>query len=140
MEVKGAKNHKGLVFLYECLGTAMLMTGINLSSTIGGLKPIGIILTVYSAILIFGGPGGAHFNPAVTIGVFVKESKLAHGPVALMMIAAQITGAFLAEILLYVCFSLYADTSSRAGYNPAAQGINILCPQGQMTCTPLSIG
>ena len=107
MEVKGAKNHKGFVFLYECLGTAMLMTGINLSSTIspGELKPIGIALTLYSAILIFGGPGGAHFNPAVTIGVFIKEwQPKAHLPIAVMMIFAQITGAILAEVLLYICY------------------------------------
>ena len=72
MEVKGAKNHKGYVFLYECLGTMMLMTGINLSN-FTGLKPVGIALTLFSAILNFGGPGGAHYNPAVTIGVFIKE-------------------------------------------------------------------
>ena len=138
MEVKGGKDHKVLVFIYECLGTAMLMTGINLSSTIGGLKPIGIALTLYSAILIFGGPGGAHYNPAVTIGVFIKEGKISHTPVALIMIAAQIVGAFLAEILLYICFSFYALEGE---HNPATLGFNILCPDGDgNTCTPLSVG
>lgn len=114
MEVKGAKNHKFIVFIYEMLGTAMLMTGINWSSSITpiksilstedtiDLKPIGITMGLYAAILIFGDPGGAHYNPAVTVGVFIKEGKLSNIPIALMMIFAQVVGAFLAEGIVYM--------------------------------------
>ena len=108
MEVKGAKNHKFIVFVYEMLGTAMLMTGINWSSSISStedpinLKPIGITMGLYAAILIFGDPGGAHYNPAVTVGVFIKEGKLSNIPIALMMIFAQVVGAFLAEGIVYM--------------------------------------
>ena len=113
MEVKGARKNRRFVFLYECLGTAMLMTGINWSSAIGALKPVGIAITLFVAILTFGGPGGAHFNPAVTLGVFIKENKMTHLPMAMIMIAAQISGAFLAEGLLYVSLPL-EDTYTTA--------------------------
>jgi len=69
MEVPGGHNNKLFVCLYEALGTAMLLLSINLSQ--GDATAVG--LTLFSSIVVFGPVCGAHFNPAVTTAVFIKE-------------------------------------------------------------------
>lgn len=74
MEVPGGHANKKNVLLYECLGTAFLLVSINMSAHFGGsgsFQPIAVALTLYSLIMIYGPVSGAHFNPAVTVGVFV---------------------------------------------------------------------
>ena len=53
------------VFWGEFIGTFMLMIAINFSN--GNAMAIG--LTLFMAINIAGRQTGAHFNPAVTIGI-----------------------------------------------------------------------
>lgn len=68
MEVPGGYENKLLVCVMEMLGTGMLLLAINWS----GGDWVGIVLTLYCNIIIFGSVSGGHFNPAVTAGVLIR--------------------------------------------------------------------
>ena len=55
--------------MYEVFGTAMLVFAINAATN----HPFGIALVLFESILIAGPICGAHFNPAVTIGVYIMN-------------------------------------------------------------------
>ncbi len=73
MEVKGGKDNKFFVLLFELIGTANLLYAINTSANNHGLQPFAVGLTIFGNICIFGEVTGGRFNPAVTIGVLVSE-------------------------------------------------------------------
>jgi aquaporin Z len=105
MEVPNGKNNKVLVCAYEMMGTAMLQLGINWAGNVGTMKPVGIGMTLFAAIMIFGHVCGAHFNPAVTMGVLIKEMKKQNILFALMIMSSQIVGAFLGEFIMWMGLS-----------------------------------
>jgi glycerol uptake facilitator-like aquaporin len=72
MEIVSANDNKIFVFLYEALGTALLLFAINIQggSTFG---QFGIAFMLFAWLLIGGPITGAHYNPAVTIGVFISN-------------------------------------------------------------------
>jgi glycerol uptake facilitator-like aquaporin len=57
------------LFLYEFLGTIILVFAINMSKG----DPFAIGLTLFTLIVITHEVSGAHFNPAVTVAVFIME-------------------------------------------------------------------
>jgi len=67
MEVKGAKDNKSNVCLFEAIGTGILMIAMNW----GGENPSAMAGTLFGGIMLFDGISGAHFNPAVTLGVLL---------------------------------------------------------------------
>ena len=69
MEVRGAETKKCAVFTYEMLGTAILVFNILVS----GGEPAAGALTLFSVILVLNPVTGAHFNPSVTIGVYISR-------------------------------------------------------------------
>jgi len=92
MEVPGAENRKGTVFLYEMLGTALFIYGIMLTYSAAS-----IAFSLAASILIFGSITGGHFNPAVTLGVYISEGKYRDNLSWLGLVwVAQILGGFLA--------------------------------------------
>ena len=105
MEVPNGKNNKILVCAYEMMGTAMLQLGINWAGSVGDLKPVGIGMTLFAAIMLFGHVSGAHYNPAVTMGVLIKEYKKENIAFALMIMASQIVGAFVGELMMFIGLS-----------------------------------
>ena len=86
-------------YLIELLGTFFLVFAVG-NAVIGGhaLAPIGIGLTL--AVMIFAGGhiSGAHFNPAVTLAVWIRGRCPTKDVVP--YIAAQVIGAVLAGFLV----------------------------------------
>lgn len=100
----------------EILGTAFLLatvigSGIMAQRLAGGnaalallcnTLPTGAILVVL--IIIFGPVSGAHFNPAVTLGLTLRGEM--SWPMTLGYIACQITGAVLGVWAAHIMFEL----------------------------------
>lgn len=69
MEVPGGLNNKKFILLNEVFGTAFLLIAINWTG--GNIIPIAFTLS--ALIMINGTVGGANLNPAVSIGILIKE-------------------------------------------------------------------
>ena len=70
MEIDGAEKRKGLVMLCEMLGTALYIYGIIMTGTAASIP-----VSLFASIIIFGAITGGHFNPAVSMGVYLAEGK-----------------------------------------------------------------
>ena len=127
MEVPGGHANKLTVCLYEMIGTAFLLVGINLSRNLGAgsFQPVGVGLTLFGNIIMFGAISGGHFNPAVTLGVLIREGPKkirTNFTFAFMIIAFQLIGATLG--CLFVAFFNKKDPVAHTMY----PGIAMLCP------------
>jgi len=111
METAKGHDRKMTVCLYEFLGQiffmyAVLVSGGSGSDTWGITGP----LALFAIVNIFGGISGGHFNPAVTLGVYVREAKWAHNFIFLVMIiASQIAGAMVGMLLAYLVLRVQKD-------------------------------
>lgn len=95
METAKGHDRKFLVMLYEFMGEAFFMY-LVIVSAVTGSDTWGITgpLALFVMINIFGGVSGGHFNPAVTLGVYVREAKFAENFIfMLLIIASQCAGA-----------------------------------------------
>lgn len=68
----GKKDKKLGVFMYEMLGTAMIMFAFMLSSAENDNSAYPAKVTFAMMILAWEISGG-HFNPAISVGVYVAE-------------------------------------------------------------------
>jgi aquaporin Z len=73
MEVDGGHANKGSVLLYELIGTALLILSVNASVKFGDFLPVCVGAMLFANIAFMGGVSGGHYNPAVSLGVFVSE-------------------------------------------------------------------
>ena len=80
MEVQGGKDRKCTVMLCEMLGTALFVYAIILTD-----RAATIPISLFASILIFGGITGGHFNPAVTLAVYISEEDRA-GTLSFMLL------------------------------------------------------
>jgi aquaporin TIP len=113
--------HKSL--LAEFIGTfflcfagiaAILSTAAPVSSgagIVGIALAHGLALSV--AVNAFGGISGAHFNPAVTLGM-LSVGRIKPGS-AIAYIAVQIAGALAAAVICFNCFPLSCVESTQLG-------------------------
>ena len=111
METPTGHDRKALVCIYEFLGEIFFMY-IAIVSGGTGSDSWGIAgpLALFAVINIFGGVSGGHFNPAVTLGVYVREAKWAHNFLfAIMIIASQIAGAIVGMLLASLSLRLPKD-------------------------------
>ena len=72
MELPGGSKNKIVVCLYEAMGCGIIVTVVNTTANQAYQIPaIGLALTV--AIILLGPISNAHCNPAVTLGVLIRE-------------------------------------------------------------------
>ena len=82
MEVPSGKQNKGIVCVYEFFATSFLVYAVLAS----GGNALAASLTVLALIILCDPISGAHFNPCVTIGVFMASKKLGENLVFFLMI------------------------------------------------------
>ena len=125
MEVEGAEKRMGTVFLYEVIGTALFIYGILLT-----YSPLSIAFSLGASIMLFGGITGGHFNPAVTLAVYIVEGKWMENLkwLGLLVLAQFLGGA--------VAMGLSELTLMNDNFGAIAPGnVQKLCPKD-----PLSAG
>jgi aquaporin Z len=94
----------------EFVGTLFFLTVIALSGRVGSLAPLAIGCALMVMVYMGGHISGAHYNPAVTFGVFLRR-KIGAG----QMLAYWVAQLFAA----IVAFELgYALTGTAAGIHP----------------------
>jgi glycerol uptake facilitator-like aquaporin len=128
MEVPGGYKNKTFVLLCELIGTCFLMIVINWSS-VTDTTPQCAGLAVTMLIQLFGGTSGGHFNPAVTLGMLLKEGSahwLRNSAMAFAMIIFQGAGAALGCVICALAFDWEPSKDKKipdTGYHVAQ-----LCP------------
>lgn len=94
------KNKRVGVFVYEFLGTAFIMYALMLAR---GTFSIGPCLMTLIMMLVAWDISGAHFNPAISLGMFVANKKWGQDLLPLLiMVVAQMAGAFFGVLLGYL--------------------------------------
>jgi aquaporin Z len=112
----------------EVIGTFMLVSSVLGAALFGVMGAMGVALSIGFTVLALaysiGGVSGAHFNPAVTIGLFVggrfEQSKV------IGYIVAQSVGAVLAAGVFVYLIGIGKNTNL-AG---ASNGYDALSPNG----------
>ena len=111
METPRGHDRKVLVCIYELLGQILFMY-IALVSGGSGSDSWGIAgpLALFVVVNIFGGVSGGHFNPAVTLGVYVREAKWAENFIFMLMIlTSQLGGALIGMLLASTVLRVQKD-------------------------------
>jgi len=129
----------------EFIGTFWLVFGGCGSAVIAAAFPdvgIGLLgvafafgLTVLTMAYAVGGISGGHFNPAVTIGLLAGGRF--EGKDVIPYIVAQVIGAIVAAVVLYVIVSGKADFTSVGGF--ASNGYGAASPGGYSLLSALII-
>src|ERR1700730_9649657 len=83
----------------EVVGTFIFLTVIALSGPAGSLAPLAIGAALMVMVYMGGHVSGAHYNPAVSFGAFLR-GKLGAGDMAAYWVA-QLIGAALAFVFAY---------------------------------------
>jgi len=134
MEVPGATKSMAsiaAVLLYECIGTACLLIVVNWSAN-GGAQPFAVGVLIFCMIVQLGDVTGGHFNPAVTLGVYIKQaqrgiSKLgSNGLLMVMIIVAQIIGGTIGILVVHLSLAKIEIQGTDESYLDPT--IAILCP------------
>ncbi len=113
-------------YLTEAIGTFFLVLTIGLT-VVGGTEfaPLAIGTALTALVYMGGHISGAHYNPAVTLAVFMR-GKLEGGSVAPYMVS-QVAGAFMATLMVSVVMgSTFAPAPSPDATTVAALLVEIL--------------
>ena len=130
MEVPGAGRNKFFVLWSEMIGTAALLIAVNWGGTSSAV-PICAALTISIMIQMHGSISGGHFNPAVTVGVMIrnKHDRTAFGVVyGEVIMLFQIFGAVLGCILCAGAM-VWLPQDEKKLPEPGSHYITQLCPR-----------
>jgi len=95
----GNKEKKIGVFCYEMLGTAFIMYAMMLENGVFGSA----VYITFAMMMVAWNVSGGHFNPAITLGVYVAEKDFKGNAVIMgLMIVGQFAGAFLGVLFGYL--------------------------------------
>ena len=97
------------VICYEFLGTAFIMYALMMA---GGQYNEIVMMVTFGCMILAWKVSGGHFNPALSIGMFVAEKKPKNIVVAGIMILSQFCGAFFGILLGFL--SLIDDNGQNA--------------------------
>jgi aquaporin Z len=103
--------------LTEFVGTFVFLTAIALSGHAGALAPLAVGLTLTAMVYMGGHVSGAHYNPAVTLALFLRR-KMPRGDL-LPYWAAQILGAIIGAYLSYMFLDRTFAPAPAATTSPA---------------------
>lgn len=127
MEVHGGSNMKGTVWLYEMIGTAILCVAVNWGAGSDGHQAHCVALALMGIAMFLGPVCGGHVNPAVSLGVLIREPDEKRGSNAVIFIGnviAQILGGILGCAF---CFLGY-KVNETAGIKTVSPTMAALCP------------
>ena len=72
MEVPGGSQNRGLVCIHEFIGCCLLFVTVNMTASVWWQPwAVGAVLIV--DIILIGPISNSHVNPAVTLGVLIRE-------------------------------------------------------------------
>src|SRR5271163_592145 len=110
----GAEFLGTFVLVFGGCGSAVLAAGFpTLGIAFAGVA-LAFGLTVLTMAFAVGHISGAHFNPAITVGLFV--GKRFPATEVIPYIAAQVVGAIVASLVLYVIASGASTFSITGGF------------------------
>ena len=92
-------------YLMEFIGTMFLVLAVGLS---GNPIAVGVMLMVM--VYMGGHISGGHYNPAITLGVWLRGKMEAKDVPGYMIF--QILGAFVAGLFIYLIFEILRQTLS----------------------------
>ena len=92
----GNQDKKIGIAAYEFIGTAFIMYALMMERGIFGTLPIYV---TFAMMLIAWKVSGGHFNPAITLGVFVAEKDAKNLVPMAIMIVSQFAGALFGILL-----------------------------------------
>jgi glycerol uptake facilitator-like aquaporin len=116
MEIKDNKKNKLIVCIFEALGTATLLIAINWGAN-GGAQAYAVGITIFANIMFFGAVSGGHFNPAVTIGVYIREGDYGGNAIfMLLIIASQLIGASFGCVIARLGAHIINDDTSNVNF------------------------
>jgi aquaporin Z len=111
---------KMTVCLLEMVGTALFVYGI----LINGADNAGVALSLFASVILLGGITGGHFNPAVTLGIYIQSREYVKNLFFMIQyIIAQIIGGLIAVAMAYP--SLYDSKTGK----PSEAWTAHLCPK-----------
>lgn len=116
----------GTEFISELVGTATLLLlggGVVATAILTKSKGLGggwLLINIGWGLAVFAGvtvsyASGAFLNPAVTIGLLVGGKFPQGAGVALLYIVAQLIGAFIGAVLVWLTFKKHFDEETEAG-------------------------
>jgi glycerol uptake facilitator-like aquaporin len=98
--------------IYEALGTSFIMYALMMERGVFG--PACIFVTMAMMVIAWNVSGG-HFNPAISLGVYISEKKFGENLVPLLiMIVGQFAGAFLGLLFGYLALVAKDDMQTAA--------------------------
>lgn len=102
MDGAGKSNKDLLVIgILEGIGTAILFVAINFSKG----NPLIVVTGIFTGALLSGRLTGAHFNTAVTVGVFIAEDakkQRANLKLAGVLLVSQIIGGYIGQLYSFM--------------------------------------